>query len=552
MNSVFNKHGRWLFGIITIIIIVSFVGFLTPGFTSLFSGRGAGASYGKAFGKTISRDDMYEQVRLGCVALSLQTGFPPSASFVSQMAESRAFETICMVRAGDNQGIKVGTQELADFMKRMPVFAAKEGAGFDKSKLEAYIKNQLVPAGFSSQDLDNAARQSLVIQKLINQVTENVIVTDDEVREFFKAVHEKFDVSLISLLAADFKKDIRIEEKDLKNFYEANKDSYLTAPKTRADLVSFSYQNFVKSAAKSIIPEDIKLYYDQNIAEFTEGKDKDKKTIPFDKAMPGIKVKLINEKSKTLAMESAQKFAEKVYEALENASSENNVAAVSIFQDEAKKNNFGTVDTDWFEISADSIKGIGKDSQLVNNISQLQERMPVSDPIQGAKAAYVALLKGKQPAAKAEYNTVKSKIAKQLIEIKAAQLAREKARELRSTLDKSADAQKEISQLSKKLKIEKLDTFIPLYKERVQIQNGPAAAELAMNTAQGKVSSVKDVPEGAIFVFVAKREIPSLDEFEKQKAFVELIYKQEKQKAALEAFEAWVNSQCSAPQRGQN
>ena len=46
MNSVFHKHGRWLFGIITIIIIVSFVGFLTPGFTSLFSGRSSSSGYG--------------------------------------------------------------------------------------------------------------------------------------------------------------------------------------------------------------------------------------------------------------------------------------------------------------------------------------------------------------------------------------------------------------------------------------------------------------------------------------------------------------------------
>ena len=31
LNGMFHKHGRWLFGIITVVIIVSFVGFLAPG-----------------------------------------------------------------------------------------------------------------------------------------------------------------------------------------------------------------------------------------------------------------------------------------------------------------------------------------------------------------------------------------------------------------------------------------------------------------------------------------------------------------------------------------
>ena len=64
MNNIFSRHGRWLFAIITLVIIVSFVGFLTPGFTSLFLGTGnsgANAAIGSAFGKKITRDDVRNQ-----------------------------------------------------------------------------------------------------------------------------------------------------------------------------------------------------------------------------------------------------------------------------------------------------------------------------------------------------------------------------------------------------------------------------------------------------------------------------------------------------------
>ena len=31
LNTMFHKHSRWLFGGFTIVIIISFMGFLTPG-----------------------------------------------------------------------------------------------------------------------------------------------------------------------------------------------------------------------------------------------------------------------------------------------------------------------------------------------------------------------------------------------------------------------------------------------------------------------------------------------------------------------------------------
>ena len=38
INTVFMKHSRILFGAISVVIIVSFLGFLTPGFPSMFGG----------------------------------------------------------------------------------------------------------------------------------------------------------------------------------------------------------------------------------------------------------------------------------------------------------------------------------------------------------------------------------------------------------------------------------------------------------------------------------------------------------------------------------
>ena len=57
LNAVFHRHSRWLFGAFTIIIIVSFLGFLTPGTFGLESVTGSTA-VGTSYGKSVTYNDL--------------------------------------------------------------------------------------------------------------------------------------------------------------------------------------------------------------------------------------------------------------------------------------------------------------------------------------------------------------------------------------------------------------------------------------------------------------------------------------------------------------
>lgn len=63
LNTMFHKHSRWLFGGFTIVIIISFMGFLTPGqFGCDGFGSGSGMTVGTAFGEKVTLGDL-EQIR---------------------------------------------------------------------------------------------------------------------------------------------------------------------------------------------------------------------------------------------------------------------------------------------------------------------------------------------------------------------------------------------------------------------------------------------------------------------------------------------------------
>ena len=72
MNSMFSRHGRVMFAVITLAVIVSFLVFLTPGFTSLFSQGGSDMSFGSVFGRKISHDEFRNQAGRNMIILFLQ------------------------------------------------------------------------------------------------------------------------------------------------------------------------------------------------------------------------------------------------------------------------------------------------------------------------------------------------------------------------------------------------------------------------------------------------------------------------------------------------
>ena len=73
INTMFHKHSRWLFGAFTIVIIVSFMGFLTPGQFGLdmFSDP-ANTRVGTAFGEPVTYGDLItEAERLQSLSLAV-------------------------------------------------------------------------------------------------------------------------------------------------------------------------------------------------------------------------------------------------------------------------------------------------------------------------------------------------------------------------------------------------------------------------------------------------------------------------------------------------
>ena len=110
MNTVLVKHNKILFGIFSVIIIISFVWFFTPGLDGslLFGGAGASpnAEVATVFGKKITNKQYQQAYRDRVLVLEAMTGRDPSQfhsyieqTLIQELARETAADVLEMGRA---------------------------------------------------------------------------------------------------------------------------------------------------------------------------------------------------------------------------------------------------------------------------------------------------------------------------------------------------------------------------------------------------------------------------------------------------------------------
>jgi hypothetical protein len=206
-----------MFGLITIVIIVSFLGFLTPGFTGMFSSfSNGGSSLGTVFGRKVGFEELRTQSNRNLIAFSLlYGGVPLSNNNLSEMASQNAFPAICRIEAAKRRGIKITDQQIADFIAKLPLFQKKDSKNFDLTLYRNYIDNMLTPNGLGALELDNSVRDFLIQQELNREISESVVVTPGEVLAFYNSLFEKLDVWVGRFNAGDFVATVKVTDSEL-------------------------------------------------------------------------------------------------------------------------------------------------------------------------------------------------------------------------------------------------------------------------------------------------------------------------------------------------
>ncbi|MBU8901640.1 MAG: SurA N-terminal domain-containing protein, partial [Victivallales bacterium] len=405
MNSVFAKHGRLIFGLITVVIVIAFMGVLNPnGLGSIFSNWGARNAYGEIFGESVSPGEATEKANRDLIIGDLMYNAGLESYQAPHKMQISAFNSLSILAAAKRRGITASNKEITEFITERAKFRNPKTQVFDKKLLISYIDGKLRSSGFSADDLDLAVREYLINSKLLDELKDSVVVTQSETKVFYQLVNEKYYVSYALFDKAQYLKKIKLNKEEAKNYfkgYTPAKEDYIPG-KSKVLLVEFKYNTpeIQKLVAKELSAKALKDFYDKNKKLFMNKS----KVIPFAKAKGKAKSILASRYAKKFAAEKASKFAEAAYE-VGDAEEEKQRKA---FEDLLVEFKYKAVQTDWINDDAKKVGAINEPA-LVKEISIFRE-VPVSNHVIGKNAAYVAFVTEKIMPRPALFEEIKTKI----------------------------------------------------------------------------------------------------------------------------------------------
>ncbi len=549
MNRYIAKHGKIIGLVILPIIIVTFVFYFGRGsIADLFSGQGNSSTV-SILDRSVTLSDKQAEVTRMYIMASLQDPNIDLTSARMPLESQNIVINLLQNYAAEDMGIAVGEKEIREYLKTVPIF--QTAGEFDTKKYDLYVSGKLKPAYLTQDDLKDAVLRMLQVQALRKSVSDSVIVPDSEVKEAYLNDMQSVEAQILKFDASTFVKDVVLKDEDLKNYYEGNKGNYNTNPAAKGKVVVISFDSCQKEALAQVSEKDLKKYYEDNkyrykVENKIKLKSETKVSIPepqkfksYDSVKAEIQKKLSDIKVEEITLTKAQKFADEVailtsdvfYDVTDQKKAKNK--CMEIFNQSATVAKLKVEDSGWLYADTKDPKGFAKEVALVTVMAGLFADNPVSEPIKGAKGFIVAILDEKKNAAPQNFADAKEKIKADLLASRSLSLAREKARMRALEIGELLDKDKKFETITKdlKLKFEKLPEWsaqmLGYFRGGGNIQ--AMALETAFATQQGEVSPAKDSSNGAFVVYVVKKNIPTQEEFEKQKTMFAMRYKRIKQ-----------------------
>ena len=534
LNSVFHRHSRWLFGLITIVIIISFIGFMVPGsFFGFGPDTGSGAKVGTAFGKTVTYEDLRSVHRN--FEVCKQLGFP-----VNDVGVEQQFVFYCVLEKAKTMGIAASDKEVADTLKQHPMLQTNQK--FDIKKYNNLQAN-LGRFGVTKEDIEEAIRMIIILNKMQNPAQNAVVVTPGEARDLFRRFNTEYEIQVAEFQLAKAPKMVKpnarkiaelpaAEQKAVQAFFRANAKNYKIPGWLDVMVVEFKNSLFTAQAAKKATDKELLKFYNANKSLF---QDKNGKTLSFNAAKAKVRDEFVKIESTDLALRAAEDFAVNAGDAV--AAADKQADKVKAFRSVADKLKLPVMENSKVAFTARSIGSIHS-ADLVNALNQIAGN-PVTRAVSTSDSACVGFLRSRTATRDAKLDEVLAKVRADLVQENLYKAARKTAETAFTAIRKLPAAQQEKafkSLTNVKYKDLKFSLATPPTDFKYQ-QAAMAAVEMKPGTISAPMTNLQ-------MVRLKARKAPDYKNYTGKESQYMMIVRMQKAQLLQGALMEEINSSC--------
>jgi hypothetical protein len=143
-------------------------------------------------------------------------------------------------------GIAPSQAQITELIRNLSAFRGPNG--FDPKKYDEFTTSMLGPNGFTEAQLEELARDELCLKKIKEMLSVGVNSPEAEMKSEFELLYGKNYASVVRFNLADFAKDVKINDDDIKKYFDAHKDEFKTEEKRKIEFVRFALADAQKKA----------------------------------------------------------------------------------------------------------------------------------------------------------------------------------------------------------------------------------------------------------------------------------------------------------------
>jgi hypothetical protein len=207
---------------LAIIIIPAFA---LWGFGGAFRSKEETASVGRIFGHNVSNFEFKESLLAVRTSATMQFGdkLPEIEKYLN--LEAQAWQRLILLHEAKTRKITVSDNEIINTIQSAPYFQDKYG--FSN---KTYVQTLRYVFRLQPRIFEEQMRQSLTLTKLYDQVTKDVKLSDEHIRQKYLEANQALNIHYIASLFSDFSAKIKPTDKEIVAFFEKNKAMFKEPP----------------------------------------------------------------------------------------------------------------------------------------------------------------------------------------------------------------------------------------------------------------------------------------------------------------------------------
>jgi len=491
LQKVLQKHYKWLFSIMLIIIIIAFV-FTIGGSPGI--GHSQVSSKKQIFyGINLNNQEQVQKLfRNANISSILNTG---QSITNKQMAENLALtRPPLLFLAKKLEIIHPNEFELTEYIKTRPLFKNAEG-DFDPQKYKEFINQVKKDANLSEHLVREVLTEDEQMDKVSNLLGGPGYALPFESQFLSSRQKTIWSVDVASLDVQELSTNLNVSDEKLEEHYANNKLNFTTPPTVEIAYALFPTEKFLSQVPS---PSDDELKEFQQTDFKDEEKDK-----TFEEIKPKILAAYKKNQAERLAAESANNLQIELHT--------NNVPYNSEeFKNLLKKYNLTLTHIPPFPVKS-TPKGTPVPQQLLREASKLNINNYYSDVATSDKGAFMLFFKAEHPPTVPPFEEIKKDLMDHFVAQESHKLLESKAKILDKTLASAVKADKSFKKVAKEegLKVTSFDKF--------KLLEAPSGLDKTIipdiqKLSKGAVSSPIIRDDRIYFVYVRDKEIPTPSE----------------------------------------